>query len=140
MKAVTVMKYKVLNILFWFWLIITVVLSIIPKTPDSRVYAWGIEFRLDYAEHLIFYFVLGMLFVKSKRQILDANVGLKVLIIFIWVIFGVLTEYVQKLVPGRSFNPNDMYYNITGLITGLMLTAVVLQLKSNSGNQSVPAG
>jgi VanZ family protein len=38
------------------------------------------------------------------------------------MIFAIAMELVQKFIAGRSFNPNDMYYNMSGIILGLTLT------------------
>jgi len=115
-------KSKVLNIIFWVWFIMVIILSVIPATPKSRVTVWGLDFRMDYAEHLVVYFILGLLYVKRKRHVIDEKNIIKVLYVLMWMIFAVATEFVQKFIAGRSFNPNDMYYNILGIILGLAIT------------------
>lgn len=115
-------KSKILNYTFWFWFIMVTILSVIPGTPKSRVNVWGLEFRMDYLEHLVVYFILGMLYVGRKGRIVNETIIIKVLYILMWMIFAIATELVQKLIAGRSFNPNDMYYNVAGIILGLVIT------------------
>lgn len=115
-------KSKILNYTFWFWFMMVTILSVIPGTPKSRVNVWGLEFRMDYLEHLVVYFILGMLYAGRKGRIVNETIIIKVLYIFMWMIFAIATELVQKLIAGRSFNPNDMYYNVAGIILGLVIT------------------
>lgn len=115
-------KNKVLHYAFWFWFIMVIILSVIPGTPKSRINIWGLDFRMDYMEHLVVYFILGLLYVNRKRSLVGETILIKVLYILIWMIFAIVMELVQKFVAGRSFNPNDMYYNVIGIILGLVIT------------------
>ncbi len=110
------------NFLFWFWLITVTILAVIPKTPKSQIHAWGLNFRIDYMEHLVVYFLLGMLFVIKKKQdnkLKNLNRGLFYLL---WISFAIASETIQIGIAGRTFNPNDMYYNIAGILLGLVAT------------------
>ena len=115
-------RRKVIHYAFWFWFILVTILSVIPRTPGSRIAAWGLEFRIDYLEHLVVYFILGVVYVSSQRKVVSKTTIIKVLYILMWMIYAIGTELVQKFVAGRSFNPNDMYYNVTGIILGLVIT------------------
>jgi VanZ family protein len=115
-------KSKVFNYAFWFWFIMVIILSVIPRTPKSQVSLWGLDFRIDYVEHLVVYFILGLLYVNRKREVVSEKNIIKVLYVLIWMIFAIAMELVQKFIAGRSFNPNDMYYNMSGIILGLTLT------------------
>lgn len=115
-------KSRVIQYAFWFWFILVTVLSVIPRTPRSRIAVWGLEFRIDYLEHLVVYFILGVLFVSSQRKVVSKTTIIKGLYILMWMIFASIMELVQKFVAGRSFNPNDMYYNVAGIIIGLVIT------------------
>ncbi len=124
-------KSRVVHYAFWFWLIMVVMLSVIPRTPRSRVIAWGLEFRIDYLEHLVVYFVLGVLYVSNNRKVVSKTYILKVLHIFMWMIFATAMELVQKYIAGRSFNPNDMYYNVAGIVLGLVTAVAYFQKQEN---------
>ncbi len=117
-------KSRILNVIFWVWFITVIILSVVPRTPRSQVRLWGLDFRLDYLEHLVVYFILGLLYVSRKRQVASERNIIKVLYILMWMIFAIATEIIQKFVAGRSFNPNDMYYNVMGIILGLVTTMV----------------
>jgi len=123
-------KNKVINYAFWFWFIMVIVLSVLPGTPKSRINIWGLDFRMDYMEHLVVYFILGLLYVNRKRRLVSETIFIKVLYVLMWMIFAIVTELVQKFIAGRSFNPNDMYYNVIGIILGLVLTIIYFN-KSN---------
>ena len=77
---------------------------------------------MDYVVHLVVYFILGLLYVNRKRRLVSETTLIKVLYILMWMIFAIVMELVQKFIAGRSFNPNDMYYNIIGIILGLVIT------------------
>ena len=115
-------KNKVINYAFWFWFIMVIILSVLPGTPKSRINLWGLDFRMDYVEHLVVYFILGLLYVNRKRRLVSETTLIKVLYILMWMIFAIVMELVQKFIAGRSFNPNDMYYNVIGIILGLVVT------------------
>ncbi len=112
---------KVFNFLFWCWFITLIVLSVIPKIPESEITVWRLEFRIDYMEHLLFYFILGMLYLKRKKEIVNDTFIGKTMIILLWTVFAISSELVQKYVTGRTFNPNDMYYNIAGVALGIVV-------------------
>ncbi|MBN2612338.1 MAG: VanZ family protein [Bacteroidales bacterium] len=115
-------KGTLINIAFWTWLLTVIILSVIPKTPDVKFSGWGLEFRLDYAEHFVVYLVLGMLFIKKRKTLKRSGYTAGIFYYTIWILFAALAELVQKYIPGRSFNPNDMYYNIGGIMAGLSIT------------------
>ena len=115
-------NHKIYNILFWFWFFTVILLSVVPKTPKSQIKAWGLEFRIDYFEHLVVYFLLGTIFIikkKSDNKLKNLN---RILFYVLWIGFAVITETVQIGIAGRSFNPNDMYYNVLGILLGLAAT------------------
>ncbi|MBN2213252.1 MAG: VanZ family protein [Bacteroidales bacterium] len=134
-------KNRLLNIVFHVWFIMVIILSVIPKTPKSRVVVWGLDFRMDYIEHLVVYFVLGLLYVKSNRGIVSKKGIIKVLYILMWIAFAVATELVQKFIGGRTFNPNDMYYNTAGIVLGLVITMACLgKMKKTMAQENVLSG
>jgi VanZ family protein len=53
----------------------------------------------------------------------------KVLLITIsLIIFAVLDELHQKLIPGRSYNIKDIMSNVTGIVTVTMFTGILFRL------------
>lgn len=122
-------KEKIFRSFFWLWFVTVIILSIIPKTPKSEISVWKLQFRLDYMEHLFFYFTLGMLYIKRKKEIVNDNFGGVLVYLLLWTVFAISTELIQKYVAGRSFNPNDMYYNIAGVALGIIFTIFYFKRK-----------
>ncbi|MBL7113084.1 MAG: VanZ family protein [Bacteroidales bacterium] len=105
-------------ILLVVWTGLLFVFSVIPDTCDM-IQQPASNFRLDYLEHLLGYFILGMIFViwRGDRTFRIQTVEL-IAFMVIGSIFGWLAEYIQIFVPGRSFNIIDMLYNLLGILSG----------------------
>ncbi len=109
-----------------------IILSLIPSTPKSTIsISEQIEFRIDYSEHFVTYFLLGMLFIKGKQTIIHKNNLTKGIYMILWITFAILTEMVQKFITGRTYNPVDMYNNIVGIISGFLITILYFKRKIN---------
>jgi VanZ family protein len=51
-----------------------------------------------------------------------------ILLILSLILFAVLDEYHQKLIPGRSFNIKDILSNVTGILAVTAFTVIVFRL------------
>ncbi|MBW6460951.1 MAG: VanZ family protein [Bacteroidales bacterium] len=94
-------------------------LTYYPDMPHARIRVRGEWFRLDYIGHLGFYAALTASFLiwrSGWRK--KVPVKLLLLTILVGLVFGIITEFTQSLVPGRFFNPFDMIYNCAGVLTG----------------------
>ena len=111
------------------FLLCTVVLIGVALVPDSSrvMIDTGSDFRWDYLEHLLAYFIFGSLFIlwRSNANFMMKAVEMAILIA-ITCLFSLLTEYAQLLIPERTFNIYDMLYNLLGVLAGLLVTYVVL--------------
>jgi VanZ family protein len=111
----------------WFILVLiwTLLLIIVSVYPDSNkiVIKDGSDFRWDYLEHFVAYFVFGGLYIvwRANADFSIRNIEL-VFLFSITMIFSILTEYVQLLIPGRNFNIIDMFYNLGGVLIGILVT------------------
>ncbi len=107
--------------LFFIWTILLILLSVLPNS-DSLLDQDISEFRWDYLEHFVFYFILTFLYIfwrsnqKYTIRITELILFLAAGFIFCW-----LTEYIQIFIPGRSFNIFDMASNMTGMIAGIFI-------------------
>ena len=123
---------------FWFWFCLTLILiaSSIPRLPDPSIElkSFDLILRIDYILHFLQYAVLSSLFVLWQ--------GLKnkefpnrtfIIALFIGIIFASLDEYHQFYIPGRRFNPVDMFYNCLGIISGLTFTAMYIRRMIRKG-------
>ena len=123
---------------FWFWfcLILILVASSIPKLPDPSIElkSFDLILRIDYILHFSQYAILGSLFVlwqglKNKEF---TNRTLIISLIF-GIVLASLDEYHQFYIPGRRYNPVDMFYNSLGIISGLIFTVLYIRRKISKG-------
>lgn len=126
MKSLTLIfkaiKYKWL---FWAWLLIIIIATTIPNINTSKTLFKSevFEFRIDYVIHFLIYFVLAFLFVNWKYQRLKSKPFLYLaLTVIIGASFSFIEELHQIIIPGRTYNPVDFYYNSLGVFTGVFLT------------------
>jgi len=52
------------------------------------------------------------------------------------ILFAILDEFHQKLIPGRSFNVKDILSNITGVIAALVFCVVVFRMIRNKTEEN----
>jgi len=108
------------------WVLIIITLSSIPNIRTISIHTTGKEIRLDYLMHFIEYgFLAFITFLTFTGN--DFRIPLKkvILITVSLVLFAVADEFHQKLIPGRSFNVNDIVSNITGIIVISLFTIVI---------------
>jgi len=113
-------------VLFILW---TVLLTAVAIYPDSNkvVLDTGTEFRWDYLEHFIAYCIFGGLYILWRSDSDFTLKGIEMALLFaITCIFSILTEYIQVLVPGRTFNVADMAYNTIGVLVSILITYFIL--------------
>jgi VanZ family protein len=118
---------RTLKIAFWLWLIFIFVVSSLPNIPTQEINIWDEPFRLDYFEHFGVFAILLGLFVLWKSDLKGVFVLKKQwLYILLLIVFAILDELHQLIIPGRSYNILDLTYNLAGLIAGLYCTKFCL--------------
>lgn len=119
----TLFKY-----LFWIWLITIFILSCLPNIPVQQINVWNEPFRLDYLEHFLVFGGLAVFYVLWKSNEKGVFILKRYcLSVFLLVGFASVSEICQILIPGRSFNPLDLIYNILGLISFFIVSPVILK-------------
>jgi VanZ family protein len=120
-----------MKLLFWISFISIIGLNIFPNTNIEAISSKDFQFRLDYAIHLIAYMLVSILFLLWKNGIVKhtkfSNIAL---FIVSGILFSVLTEYIQKFIPGRTYNPVDLYFNIAGIVSGFVLVYLLYIMSS----------
>jgi VanZ family protein len=116
----------IFGIIFSGWLVILILLSLWPMA--NNIFRQNIsEFRWDYLEHFLFYFVLGFLYILWR---IDKNLNIPVpefiLFLVAGFIFSWLTEYLQVYIPGRACNLYDMISNMAGIISGTLISYFII--------------
>jgi len=87
-------------------------------TSESLSNIYLLDFRLDYLLHVLIFAVWGVLagiyasrFAKERNKIL-LNLFL------VGLLLAVSTEYVQRFIPYRGYNVNDLVGNVIGVVLG----------------------
>ena len=109
------------SFLFVFWVFSLIILNVIPNyTPPSLQMEESSFLRTDYLLHFLSFLMLPVFYYLSGRKTL-VNRILKTSwpLILTGIFFAAFAEGVQIFVPGRSFNPVDMLFNVTGLLSGI---------------------
>ncbi len=109
--------------LFWVWLLFIFVVSLYPRFQQPiNIRPQDMFIRIDYIEHFLSFFVLSVLFYLWKCDISKNNLK-KTLWIFALFIFATsfVSEGLQYFIPGRTVNGWDVFYNISGMLAGMLL-------------------
>jgi VanZ family protein len=115
------------------YFLIALTLSIITVSslsylPTPKFNTGKIEIRLDYIIHILEYGGLSFFaFLTFTRQDFHINSKNYLVITLSLLVFCVLDEFHQKVIPGRTFNPNDILSNITGVLGGLGFCVIVFR-------------
>ena len=129
MKSINIRRFT--GVLFWVWVSVIFVLSIIPGIPDHDIKVKGFEIRMDYIEHFIVFAVLAVLLKFSRSNRINnkkrwLNIGLNIIF---GLSFSYLVEFVQIYIPGRTYNPIDFIYNMVGFILIYLLLFIFQKKK-----------
>ncbi len=118
-------------ILFFTLLAALLALTYYPDLPDLKVRVRDEWFRLDYIGHLGFYAAISASFITWRTGWRGKIPGMLIFFtILAGTITGIITEFSQLAIPGRSFDPVDMAYNCAGVLAGV---AVVYALSRKGG-------
>lgn len=114
-------KMKIFKYLFYFWMITIFVVSSIPdiSAGSLSLNADGLSLRLDYLFHFLVYLILTLTFFLWKIEEPKKKIMLQIFLIA--TIFALIDEFHQKIIPGRTFNPYDIFYNFLGIWVGLLI-------------------
>ena len=111
------------------WLLTIIIVSSIPNIPTLKIHTARAEIRIDYLFHFIEYGLLALMafltfapndFKLKGKKYLTITLGL--------ILFAILDEYHQKLIPGRSFNNKDILSNITGIVAAAIFCIVLFRI------------
>jgi polysaccharide biosynthesis protein VpsQ len=111
------------------WILIIITLSSIPNVPTLKIHtSSGAVIRLDYLIHFCEYGLLTFLaFLSFAGNEFKIILKKYVVIIISLIIFAVLDEFHQKLIPGRAFNIRDIMSNVTGILVVTVFTIFVFR-------------
>lgn len=106
-----------------------IIVSSIPSIPTLTIHTAKADIRLDYLMHFGEYGVLTFLtFLSFTGNEYKVSYKTFFLIVPSLILFALLDEYHQKLIPGRLFNIKDILSNITGILAALIFTFIVFRI------------
>jgi len=106
-----------------------IIVSSIPSIPTLTIHTAKADIRLDYLIHFGEYGVLTFLtFLSFTGNEYKISFKMFSLILPSLILFALLDEYHQKLIPGRLFNIKDILSNITGILAALIFTFIVFRI------------
>lgn len=117
---------KQFRLIFWIVYLCIIIASIIPLIANiSKKYLdFGFqEIRLDHIFHFTVYFLICIyyLFGLIRNQLLFEHQSFLKFIV-LSLIMASLSEFIQLLIPSRTFSPIDWISNISGLFLGIAIT------------------
>ena len=108
------------------WILTIIILSSIPNIPTLKVHTARAEIRLDYLIHFCEYGVLTFIaFLSYAGSEFKINYKKYILITVGLILFAVLDELHQKLIPGRSYNIKDIMSNVAGIVAATAFTVIL---------------
>jgi VanZ family protein len=114
------------------WVLTIIILSSIPNIPTLKVHTARAEIRLDYLIHFCEYGVLTFIaFLSYAGSEFKISYKRYILITMSLILFAVLVELHQKLIPGRSYNIKDIMSNVAGIVAATVFTVILLGIIKN---------
>ena len=105
------------------WMLTMIILSSIPNIPTLKLHTSRHEFRLDYLMHFGEYGILSFLaFIYFAEN--EFRIGFRKVILVAsgLILFAVLDELHQKLIPGRTYSTRDIISDVTGVAVAIVFT------------------
>lgn len=104
-----------LRVIFSLYILVLILLSILPLgSPVMHFDNFNFELRLDYIIHCLLYTPWIFLAANSTKMKMIS-------VIIFGVLIGLFTEMIQYFLSYRSFNINDLFANVLGILLGLIL-------------------
>ncbi|KEO74641.1 hypothetical protein EL17_02910 [Anditalea andensis] len=102
-------------------------------TPGEQLPDVPNTIGLDKIVHLVLFMVLSFLwaraFIAKENKEVKKRKFIPIYLVFT-LIFAILVEYMQRMVPGRAFDYLDILFNVLGVVAGTILFAYLHKNKS----------
>jgi VanZ family protein len=110
------------------WIIAIIVVSSMSSIPVLKIHTQKADIRLDYLIHFLEYGSLAFLTYLTFAGKDFRISSLKYFIITVCLIaFAIADESHQIIIPGRTFNTNDIISNLAGITGGLVFSVLVFR-------------
>jgi VanZ family protein len=114
------------------WVLTIIILSSLPNIPTLKIHTARAEIRLDYMMHFCEYGVLTfMAHLSFTGKEFKINYKKFILIMVSLILFAILDELHQKLIPGRTYSLKDIVSNVTGILAAGLFTLIVFKVIGN---------
>ena len=110
------MNYKTFRILLVLYMALILTLSSLPAQTLSKT--WLLNW--DKLIHLIEYFILGILAMKSFKKV---NLNSVIIVIIFGILFGSIDEFLQSFISGRFSSAFDVLADAIGTAIGALLVS-----------------
>jgi VanZ family protein len=111
------------------WVLAVIIVSSIPHLPTLKIHTAKSDIRLDYLIHFCEYGIMALMaFLSFAGKDFKMNYKRWILLTMGLILFAILDELHQKLIPGRSFNIKDILSNISGILAVLGFCIVVFRM------------
>jgi glycopeptide antibiotics resistance protein len=110
---------RILPAIAWTTLLLVGLLTPGQQLPDVHKVP-GMDKMVHFGLFAVFAFLWARVFNNSKRKRIKKSKYIPNFLVFVFV-FAILVEYIQRLVPGRSFDYMDILFNIMGVAAGAVL-------------------
>ena len=111
------------------WALTIIIVSSIPNIPTLKIHTAKSEIRLDYMMHFCEYGILTfMTFLSFAGNEFRVNYKTFIFITVSLILFAILDELHQKLIPGRTYSVKDIMSNVTGILAAGIFTVLVFRL------------
>ena len=102
------------------WAVLIYVLSLAPISTPEPVAAWELP-NLDKLIHAAFYGMLALLILRGWQREKMPPLGLHGFVFALCMVFGIMIEIHQGLIPYRSFEGFDIVADAVGAAGGLVV-------------------
>ena len=112
------------------WLVI---IALATLTPGDQLPSTPKIIGFDKLVHVSLFAILAFLWCRvaiGKRKKLNIKKIITNYLVFCFL-FGILVEYLQRHIPGRSFDYKDMAANIVGIAIGTISFIILQRKRSN---------
>ena len=114
------------------WIITIITVSSLPNIPTLKIHTAKVEFRLDYFMHFCEYGFLTFLTLLSfAYRDFKMKLSKVIMITSCLILFSILDEYHQKLIPGRTCSIRDFISDGTGIISATIFMLFVFRSLNN---------
>jgi VanZ family protein len=119
---------KPIQRVFWLYTAAILILAILPiNGSDNRInHSYIVIIRMDYLIHAAIFTIWMILykFAFSGNRGLN-NIRQYIPLLGFVSLLALVAEFIQSLIPYRSFNLNDLLANFIGVILGFMLIVMM---------------